>query len=208
MPNHVTNRIKITGDRESVLRFFNQAKVGDDEFSFAGFIPTPDDYIDGNCSHDHYNYRLGKKEGPDPYANCWYSWNITNWGTKWGAYDVFVDKPFNLLDALACDGIVTGSVRFDTAWSPPVPVYEKIIELFPDCTLEFSFMDEDMQGSGGGVIRYAPGGELEETYDVNDPDTPLWWELAGDLKGYTKEQHEVYLAEVAEDERLAAERAE
>ena len=59
-----------------------------------------------------------------------------------------------------------------------------------------------MTGSGGGSVE-GRSGELVNIVDgINDPDDPLtgqkWWELAQDLKSYDKEQHEEYLAELAE----------
>ena len=53
-----------------------------------------------------------KKYGTD----SWYDWNTSNWGTKWNAGEVKmkrVDK--NTLTA-----------RFDTAWAPPSPIFDKL----------------------------------------------------------------------------------
>lgn len=223
MPNHVTSEIKITGPSERVAEFFNQARKTEtqtdfhgnkkeviNEFNFGGFIPPPDhpDYTSGGCSHSHFEYR-GDRSHLDPNPNCWYAWNVENWGTKWGSYDVKVGGSHTILDRLVADGVTTEVVKFDTAWSPPFPVFDKIVELYPDCKFVFRWLDEDSQGSGGGMAT-AENGEMGEVLSrINDPDDPetgkLWWSLARDLQGYTMEQHEEYLAEVAEDERLTAE---
>jgi len=218
MPNHVTNEIRIIGPEARVAEFFEQAKQPDSEFSFKGFVPPPDhpDYSAGGCGHSHPGKMLmltGQvKELPqDPHKNCWYMWNPQNWGTKWDAYSVEIDGNHTILDRLARAHVETieGAVRFDTAWSPPFPVFNKLVELFPDCRFEFRWLDEDMTGSGGGTVE-GRGGELVNMVNgINDPENPLtgqkWWELARDLKGYDKEQHDEYLADVAEDERLTAE---
>lgn len=227
MPNHVTNEIRIIGTEERVAAFFHQAKqtveemdfqgkrgLVEREFSFCGFVPPPEhpDYTSGGCSHSHLEFR-GDKAHLDPNPNCWYAWNPDNWGTKWDAYDVKVGGPNTILDRLARSGVglVEEVVQFDTAWSPPFPVFEKITKLYPDCRFEFSWMDEDMRGGGGGFASANHGVLGKVTDRIDDPDDPetgaKWWQLATNLMGYSPERHEERLAEIAEDERLAAERA-
>jgi len=48
----------------------------------------------------------------------WYDWCCDNWGTKWDACSVDFEE---------YDNIVTFS--FDTAWSPPLPVYEALADM-------------------------------------------------------------------------------
>jgi hypothetical protein len=53
----------------------------------------------------------------------WYDWCVNNWGTKWdigGAGN-------HGLDATRVGNQVSAS--FDSAWSPPVGLYEKLLEL-------------------------------------------------------------------------------
>ena len=45
----------------------------------------------------------------------WYDWNVANWGTKWEA---------NVHYSNVQDDEIT--IDFDTAWSPPVDLYEHI----------------------------------------------------------------------------------
>lgn len=52
----------------------------------------------------------------------WYSWSIANWGTKWNAYG---------LDILREHEDVF-EFRFDTAWSPPEPVFAALADR-PEC---------------------------------------------------------------------------
>lgn len=52
----------------------------------------------------------------------WYSWSLANWGTKWNAYSCeIIGEDDERLD-----------FRFDTAWSPPEPVFEALAER-PEC---------------------------------------------------------------------------
>ena len=202
------------------------------EFSFRGFIPVPDhpDYYTGGCSHRHPSPGMvdfvRQQFGVDlpdnhpivlastvreEHPNCWYVWNKENWGTKWDASDVVVGCETTILERMvtAGDEMSTEVVRFDTAWSPPFPVFEKMVHQFPSCGFSFSWMNEDIHGHGGGCVDYKDGkfGELME--GINDPDDPktgkLWWSLAKNLRGYTREKHQDYLDDVAEDARLAEE---
>ena len=77
-------------------------------------------------------YNLGKACNeflPLPEGEDWYNWQINNWGTKWdiGA-DVGTEKEERYgLKATRVDNEV--SCSFDSAWSPPVGLYEKLVDL-------------------------------------------------------------------------------
>lgn len=49
----------------------------------------------------------------------WYDWRLDNWGTKWDIYDATCDR----MDAN------TLVLNFYTAWSPPMPIYEKLTDM-------------------------------------------------------------------------------
>ena len=49
--------------------------------------------------------------------NNWYDWQVAHWGTKWD-----VDP-----DSQEFDG-ETLSLSFDSAWSPPIEIYEYLVE--------------------------------------------------------------------------------
>jgi hypothetical protein len=80
-------------------------------------------------------YNLGKaceEFLPLPEGEDWYGWQINNWGTKWdiGA-DVGTDREeYHGLKATRV-GRVGNQVNcsFDSAWSPPVGLYDKLVEL-------------------------------------------------------------------------------
>ena len=62
-------------------------------------------------------------------ASIWYSWRINNWGTKWNAYDCGMDS---------CEGDCA-KVFFETAWSAPHPILEKLSETYPDIGIEHAY---------------------------------------------------------------------
>jgi hypothetical protein len=80
-------------------------------------------------------YNLGKACSdfvPEPnYINDdeWYNWRVCNWGTKWdiGA-DIGTDKEerYGLKATRVANEV---SCSFDSAWAPPVGLYEKLFEL-------------------------------------------------------------------------------
>lgn len=54
----------------------------------------------------------------------WYDWACKHWGTKWDICSPWdTDEIYN--DE---DGNGTYVFKFDTAWSPPIPIYDAMIE--------------------------------------------------------------------------------
>ena len=49
----------------------------------------------------------------------WYEWRLDNWGTKWDIYETHCTR----IDAN------TLSMTFYTAWSPPIPVFDKLTDM-------------------------------------------------------------------------------
>jgi len=113
MPNHVTNRIRISATIG--LEDFKKLIAGENgEIDFSSIIPPPDNIFTGN---------LGKKEREQCAAEDrpnWYDWNIFNWGTKWNAYDIHIESEWDGDDCCEME------IHFDTAWSPPFPVIEAL----------------------------------------------------------------------------------
>jgi hypothetical protein len=114
MPNWCKNDVFIDAEREvlaEVQRLLNyEGKI----VSFDGFAPTP--------------------EGSD-----WYSWQIENWGTKWG--------PVNPEVIEEGDRLV---YAFDSAWAPPIGAFVKLTELFP-VVVTIAY-DEPGSDEGGWVL--------------------------------------------------------
>jgi len=68
----------------------------------------------------------------------WYSWAVSHWGTKWGAYD-YVERERS-------DGVF--ECTFDTAWSDPEPIYEAMEIRFPTLKFEVWWFDEGWNHAG------------------------------------------------------------
>lgn len=73
-----------------------------------------------------YQSRLHEENLQNYGYATWYDWSIENWGTKWNASHTQIhDEGSNFL-----------VFSFDTAWGMPTPIYEKMVEDYPN--LEFS----------------------------------------------------------------------
>jgi hypothetical protein len=153
MPNHITTRIKITGDPEAVKRVLN--KIKNDEFGmgtidFEKIIPMPKNIFKGN---------LGVRERELYGNNNWYDWSVANWGTKWNAYGFDPNTDYSKEKEL----------KFLTAWSAPHPVTAKLSEMFPSVKLEHEWADEDI-GMNCGRHVYYDGERIEEYYPESEMD--------------------------------------
>lgn len=83
----------------------------------------------------------------------WYDWRCDNWGTKWNACDVY------------CDWFSDNELfyEFNTAWSAPYGVFEKIAEDYPDISFDVLYADEDV-GSNCGRITFDASADRELVY--------------------------------------------
>ena len=72
----------------------------------------------------------------------WYDWSVESWGTKWNSYSFHVlhDSPDHY------------EFKFDTAWSVPIPVFDKIAELFPSLEFSIDSFDEGWNFAWRGTI--------------------------------------------------------
>ena len=118
MPNHVSNEIRIVCNDEQTYDEFKELVVGGDnqEFDFDKIIPQPDDI---NPDLDSNKKDVG---GLTVSETDWYNWRNTNWGTKWNAYEVEINWDEEYKECI--------EINFQTAWSPPEPIYFKLDEIF------------------------------------------------------------------------------
>ncbi len=85
----------------------------------------------------------------------WYEWSCANWGTKWDAYD-YEERDVQ-------PGCFV--FKFETAWSPPEPIFEKLAELWPDLVIKTESIDE-----GGGEYVGTFHGKSRSLEKVPDND--------------------------------------
>jgi len=169
MPNWVYNYLTIEGSEEDINKV--KAQVGavvkrkyksadevneevDEEpiFSFMNILPPPEDKLDEY--HAVHGYTGGEKTGDTKYN--WYNFNVREWGTKWDARDV------DLLE----EHKTSLHYKFDTAWSPPTPVIEKLAQQNPNLNITLEYREE--QGWGGEVAFTGSFVEVIKEWDVPD----------------------------------------
>jgi len=99
----------------------------------------------------------------------WYDWRVTNWGTKWDVVDVDITQPLTIHDDEDQEpSSMNASFSFNcwTAWSPPIPVWDKLHEM--GISVDADYQDEGMYFEG----RYVNGEdecwepEIEEEEDA------------------------------------------
>ena len=106
---------------------------------------------------------------PEPENNeDWYNWRIEHWGTKWNAYET---------DIVGYDNYL--KVSFNTAWSCPFPVFEKLAKLGVKFTLAFA--DEDL-GYNLGIFT-TENNKLKEI-DLSELDQSDLVMLSANIIGY------------------------
>ena len=143
MPNNITNKLTIIGDKEQVqevLEFIQMEEDSEDYDGFSGIgtidfnkiIPMPDNIYRGDLSSEK------RKENP----NNWYDWSVQNWGTKWNAYKQGMSYEED--DNTLC---------FETAWSGIPNLMQKLSSMFPDVTIDYSkCSDKSALDGGSGVV--------------------------------------------------------
>jgi len=96
-------------------------------FDFDKIKPMPDDVRKTTESHG-----LTLEDQQKSNGRNWYDWCCNEWGTKWNSYTNRIDVDTDLyLD-----------FRFDTAWSPPTPVFIELSRKFTNVNIKVQYFDE------------------------------------------------------------------
>lgn len=160
MPNWTTNIVTVYGAPKEVRRFMKAVKSKEGHFDFNSILPEPMELrhvSSGSCVIRGVSCREWFEIGPDggrtpivgklreglvkKYgAASAYDWHCKNWGTKWNA--CHEDKPAYNSHTKAKAEVI---YRFDTAWAPPIPVYEAASKKFPNVTID---VYEEGEGDG------------------------------------------------------------
>ena len=142
MPNHVTNILKVRGQKEKVIDFFKKTHTEKCLFDFNTIVPMPDYVYSGDLPGDW------KPSGK--YTTNWYNWCPINWGTKWNAYDCYKSRHIDTKNYKL--NIAELTIVFDTARSTPFPIWEALALQYPDLLFDIKYADEDI-GNNCGIIK-------------------------------------------------------
>lgn len=158
MPNWCNNIVTIQHKNKDaidrVVNAFNEGKLCSE------FIPIPEELANTKSPNDDPEaYKLVEKYG---YSN-WYDFCVHQWGTKW---DVGGNEDYFFEPERKTDTEVT--LTFDSAWSPPVGLYDMLLKKGYDLTAYY--YESGMAFAG----KYTEDGD--DCYD-----------LSGDYKTVRKE---------------------
>jgi hypothetical protein len=124
MPNWCNNTLTLTHEDPAMIL---RAKEALDRGEFLNeFIPVPEDlkitsgYLGSGDEQKELERKTAENVEKYGYGN-WYDYCVGEWGTKW---DVGGDGQSDIHP----DGKMLHT-SFDSAWSPPVNAYERLVEL-------------------------------------------------------------------------------
>lgn len=91
--------------------------------------------------------------------SSWYSWRIEKWNTKWDINPA--DISFGISSYKNNRNKTKFYATFDTAWSPPLGVFNKLSEMFPDLDIKIAYFE----GGCGfkGVTKFKGGKIVSDT---------------------------------------------
>ena len=160
MPNWMRTALEVSGDQKLREKFFNaigQGLESKQPIDFEKIIPPPDNLFRGNLGADEEKY-CKDNNIPD-----WYSWNNSNWGTKWNA----------VAGEVQTFGAYSNVLFFDTAWNLACPILEEIERMllneYKGIEIYGEFVEEGY--SQAGFIKMdSNGGRIDEVTIEMDQD--------------------------------------
>ena len=107
MPNHTDNRVILSHDDSQKIDMIYNIMNTEDTPLCQTLIPMDEKLLEISGFSDNYE------------VQGWYEWRLDNWGTKWDIYDANCTR----MDAN------TLVLSFLSAWSPPIPVFDKLVDM-------------------------------------------------------------------------------
>lgn len=113
MANNIANKLIVNAKTQAEIKSFLSAIAGIErgetlDVDFEKIAPTPE------C-----------------VSKDWYDWRISNWGTKWNAYETEIDS--------CSDGSV--EIYFCTANDGAIPIIKKLVEKYPHLEFIYKYAD-------------------------------------------------------------------
>ena len=174
MPNWCDNTVMIKGTKEEIVKL--KEKLYDysnkNVFNFEAIKKCPQELRSESAPQRNTQRAaiLMKKYG----AADWYDWSNINWGTKWNASDANISAEYG------DDNSYVISYSFQTAWAPPLPLYEILAKEHPNTNIYVCFDESGCEFSGW---RYYESGALAKEEDYGsyysmklhmEPNADIW----------------------------------
>lgn len=146
MPNWCANGVTLRHADPAMIQ--RAAKALQEGNFLQEFIPCPQELLDA-VANGQTNEALVAQHG----YSSWYDFNIANWGTKWDVSSENVE----------IEDANTLSASFDSAWSPPIAAYERLME--QGFEIEAFYYEPGM----GYVGKWADG--VDDCYEYHEQDS-------------------------------------
>ena len=163
MPNHTDNRVILSHDDSQQIDMIYNVMNTEDTPLCQTLIPMDEKLLEISGISDNYE------------VQGWYEWRLENWGTKWDVYET------------QCTRINANTLQlyFYTAWSPPIPIYDKLVDM--GFEVNARYLDE-----GWGYIGEYTDGDDWSTTDVESvvedyPDLDLEFGIGKRIAEYAEE---------------------
>jgi len=142
-----------------VFAFFNIHSYKDEGITDEEYACQPDR---GNIDMNDPDWFIKSVEHAKTQKD-WYSWNNSNWGTKW---DVAVRDGEEYSNTELLEYKSEGEdnwlvYKYETAWSPAVTILEKLSHLVPNSLITLEYEEEQGWGGEIEIVR----GKVTELYD-------------------------------------------
>ncbi len=142
MPNEITNCLSVHGEKEEIKKLIEFVKSDNNIFDFNKIIPMPPSLNIERCIPLKESDSQIRMENFALYGHeDWYLWRLEHWGTKWNSWSSTKyrgDSP----DPWISDERGIYQIEFNTAWTPPMPIFKKLQSLFPKIKLYSLWQDE------------------------------------------------------------------
>ncbi|AUR52035.1 hypothetical protein [Aquella oligotrophica] len=127
MPNWCQNDLQLTGQIKVLKPIIENALKNNGLFN--AIIPMPEEL----STNDNIMSKEQQESNCSKYGHYdWFCWRLANWSTKW---DTDISDSYSLMELEADtmnkspDDEITIHLYFDTAWSPPIAVYQALEEI-------------------------------------------------------------------------------
>jgi len=163
MPNHTDNRVILSHDDSQKIDNIYNIMNTDDTSLCQTLIPMPK-ALEGT---------EGLSDGPN-----WYDWRLGHWGTKWDIYNATCER----MDEN------TLVLTFDTAWSPPIPVYDKLVDMGFEVSARY--LDEGWLYIGEYIDGYDWSTGDVESIGTEYPDLDLEFGISDRMAEWAEENED------------------
>ena len=179
MPNWCNNNVTISHpDRATMVRLARAVRAG--RF-LDHVIPVPEDLqivagrVGSDDNPDQIELERREAENLAKYgAKNWYDFCVSRWGTKWNV------DPYDRRDVKVVNNTI--AFGFDSAWSPPIGVYQELMEQGYNVQAQYyepgmAFVGEwndgddiyyDIGGLNSQTVRDEIGEFLDELYGISE----------------------------------------